>query len=106
LIIVGLRGSHEYWKHTTLKFINKELKFLNNAALKLMPMLLRANPQGLRPQVIAKDTGCLREITKKRLLMYLDELVWSGEVIYDRRTDTYRIRDLPPKRRKKEENKK
>ena len=43
--------------------------------------LLQANPQGLKPEVIAKETKILREVTKQRFFLYLQELQWSGEVV-------------------------
>jgi len=43
--------------------------------------LLQANPQGILPQTIAKDTAVLREITKDRLMMYLRELQWDGTIV-------------------------
>jgi len=43
--------------------------------------LLRANPQGLDLRTIAKETDVLLEITKNRLELYLQELIWCGKVV-------------------------
>lgn len=43
--------------------------------------LLACNPEGLSVQAIAKDCNIIQEITKERLMLYIDELEWSGTII-------------------------
>lgn len=43
--------------------------------------LLQNNPEGLKPELIAKETDVLMEITKERLFMYLRELQWAGKIV-------------------------
>jgi len=54
--------------------------------------LLQANPQGLSLRVIAKETKALMEIRKQTLMSYLTDLVWSGQVIYLRSKDKYKLK--------------
>jgi len=43
--------------------------------------LLKANPQGLDLRTIARATDVLTEITKNRLEIYMQELIWCGRVV-------------------------
>ncbi len=43
--------------------------------------LLQNNKDGLKPEIIARETEILLEITKERFYQYLDELAWMGKIV-------------------------
>jgi predicted transcriptional regulator len=46
--------------------------------------LLANNPEGLSLQSIAQATNTLTEITKERLILYIEELEWAGTIVKKR----------------------
>jgi len=66
-----------------VKNVGNDMTFENRRGDRMQKIieLLEKNPDGLRPETIAKETNVLMEITKDRLFKYIDELQWAGKIV-------------------------